>query len=125
MRRFLHIGLLALLAVGCGSPAQETPEQGLQAIIALYEARDFDALIRTRYAELDKARDEAQVKSLITRFETTFADSAALERAVATYEAALATEPDFDQQGATAVFGLEEGVVRLSRMADGRWGFRL
>ena len=40
---------------------EETPNEGLTAIIKLYETKDFDTLVRERYAELHKAKSEAKL----------------------------------------------------------------
>ncbi len=125
IHRLIFAGLLGLLLSGCGSPSSESPEQGLQAIIELYEARDFDALIRTRYAEIGKANGEPQVLNLIARFEAAFAGEQDLARAVATFETALQSAPELQENGSVAVFQLEGEFCKLSRMTDGRWGFHL
>lgn len=130
--------LIAALVAGCSSQAPqagargdevaaaaETPADALRAIIALYQARDFDRLVRTRYAEIGKAENDQQVQALIDRFTSRYADDSMLERAVAAYRAALAVEPEISDDGAVATFNLERGFIRLSKMADGRWGFHL
>ncbi|MCK5187401.1 MAG: hypothetical protein KAR43_09750 [Deltaproteobacteria bacterium] len=66
------IAIAVLSIVGCKSSESETPVQGIQSIIQLYEARDFNSLIRTRYAEISKAENEEQIQSLIDRFTTRF-----------------------------------------------------
>jgi hypothetical protein len=103
----------------------ETPAQALGAIIALYESRDFATLIRTRYAEIDKAENEEQVQSLIDRFSSRFESDEALGQAIATFESAREGTPELTQDGTVATFNVEGGFIKLSRMADGTWGFHL
>ena len=120
-------GFGLLLLLGCSTPEvpAETPADGLRAIIALYESGDFATLIRSRYAEIDKAETEAQVTALITRFETQFEEPSRREEAITTYTALLDQTPTLSDDGRTATYTAESGTVRLSRMANGRWGFRL
>ena len=125
--------LLALCFCGCGSK-EETPEnldrpetlqEAIQEIISLYESGDFDSLIRTRYAEIGKTEGEAQIEKLVERFSTRFADKKAIEEAVSTYRAALKAEPETSQDGKLTTFKLDQGIMKLSRMPSGKWGFHL
>ena len=117
--------VVTLGLLGCSSAQQETPTQAIQEVIKLYESQDFDALIRTRYAEISKAANEEQIESLITRFTTRFGDEAALNQAIATYKAALQLTPEISEAGKIATFQLDHGFIKLSRMSDGKWGFHL
>jgi len=103
----------------------ETPSQGIQAIMDLYAARDFDSLIRTRYAEISKAENEEQIQFLIDRLDTTFQDDDQLSKAIALYASALQAAPEFSEDGTVVTFEASEGLVRLSRMSNGTWGFHL
>ncbi len=64
--------IMLILTVLTFSPllfvGEETPNEGLTAIIKLYETKDFDTLVRERYAELHKAKYEAEVVVLIEKF---------------------------------------------------------
>lgn len=119
------LALVILSVAGCGGGAEETPAEALQAIIRLYEAEDYDALIRTRYAEIGKTNNEQQVQSLIDRLATTFADPTELDRALTTYRSALSVEPRYSEDGTVAIFELGHASLRLSRMPGGKWGFNL
>jgi hypothetical protein len=88
-------------------------------------ARDFDTLIRTRYAELAKAENEEQIEALVNRFRTRFAGDDALAQAVSIYESLSSVEPELSDEGNAATYRLEGRFVKLSRMADGRWGFHV
>lgn len=105
--------------------AQETPAEGIASIIALYEARDFSTLFRTRYAEINKAESEEQIQSLIDRFALRFESDEALDAAIATYTSVLELTPELSEDGAVATFQLDEGFIKLSKMANGTWGFHL
>lgn len=105
--------------------APETPAQAIRAIIQLYEARDFDSLIRTRYAEIWKADNEQQIQTLVDRFSTRFADNAMLTEAISTYESVIEITPVLSEDDTVAVFNMDHRFVKLSRMPDGNWGFHL
>ncbi len=124
VKNVIMVGIVATGLVGCGSSASETPPQALQAIIRLYEARDFDALIRTRYAELFKAEDESQIQELVNRFADLFQDADNLNEAISTYQSALGVTPAITDDS-VAVYDLNGRSFRMSRMQDGRWGFHL
>lgn len=123
--------VLLLLLAACGSgesgePAiPETPAQALQIIHDLHEARDHDALIRTRYAEIWKAESEADILHLIARFDDLFANEVNYNEALATYQEAMGVDPDFSEDGSLATYTLSGGTLRLSRMPSEKWGFHL
>jgi len=119
------ITLAALSLVGCTSSESETPVQAIQSIIDLYEARDFDSLIRTRYAEIWKAKNEEQIQMLIDRFTTRFQDETKLNEAISTYKSVLELTPELSENDTVAIFRLDDGFIKLSQMQNGKWGFHL
>ena len=128
MRNVVVRLLMALVClVGCGgdSTGTETPAEAVREIIRLYEARDFESLVRTRYAELSKAESEQQVHALIDRFQERYRDEATLNQATLRYRSLLEMTPEITNDGNTATFNLGEGFVKLTRMPNGMWGFHL
>ncbi len=119
------IGIMVIGLYGCESAEPETPAQALGALIQLYEARDFDALVRTRYAEISKAENEQQIQSLIDRFATRYQTEDRLNEAIAIYESALQVTPELTEGGTIARFTVDDGFIKLSRMPNGNWGFHL
>jgi hypothetical protein len=119
------LALVLLAACGSPEPGPETPTEAAGAIAELYRARDFDALVRTRYAEIAKAENDEQVRALVERFRSRFESDEALAQAVSTYESLQAVEPEMSDDGRVATFRVQQGFVKLSRMPDGRWGFHL
>ena len=117
--------LAALSFVGCKSSESETPVQGIQSIIQLYEARDFNSLIRTRYAEISKAENEEQIQMLIDRFTNRFEDENKLNEAISTYKSVLQLTPELSENNTVAIFRLDNGFIKLSQMPNGNWGFHL
>lgn len=124
--KILFINLIALLCiVGCTPSEPETPAEAIQSIIKLYEARDFDSLIRTRYAEIWKAENEEQIKQLIDRFTTRFQDENKLSEAISTYKSVLQLTPEISENDSMAIFNLDDKFIKLTRMTNGKWGFHL
>ena len=121
----LTITLAVLSIVGCTSSESETPVQSIQSIIQLYEARDFDSLIRSRYAEIYKAENEEQIQMLIDRFTTRFQDENKLNEAISTYKSVLELTPELSENDTVAIFKLDNGFIKLSQMQNGKWGFHL
>lgn len=105
--------------------ATENITSGLQEIINLYETRDFDKLIRTRYAEIYKAESEEQILVLIGQFKTRYSNEDMLNRVIDLYKSLLDKTPEFSDDNKTATFNLDNGFVKFSLMSDGRWGFHL
>ncbi len=126
-RIFIGAMLSIVILSGCGKPSSgpETPEEALQAIIQLYENQDFDTLVRSRYAEIGKAEGEEQVQAIIDRLKGRFSNEERRNQAIAIYKSLLATSPEISENGTVAIYGLDQGFVKLSRMPDGKWGFHL
>lgn len=125
--KYLVLALLSLLLfIGCRDDnTAESPEQAIKSIITLYKAKDFNSLIRTRYAELPKADNELQIQFLVDRFSKRFADEEKLKAAIKTYKSALKSKKEWSNGGNTVTFKLKKGFIMLSVMPDGRWGFHL
>jgi hypothetical protein len=124
--RFLGTLFIAALCIaGCTSNKSETPVEAIQSIIQLYEARDFDSLIRTRYAEIYKAENEEQIQMLIDRFTTSFREENKLNEAITTYKSVLNLTPEISENDTVAIFRLDNSFIKLSQMQNGKWGFHL
>ncbi len=122
------------LCLGCAERAKEvpkpvdspeTPAEAMAAIVKLYQDENFSALIRKRYAEIGKAKDESQVEALVARFTTRFEDDASKEKAIEIYRSALNIEPALSDDESVATYQLGDSFIKLSRMANGLWGFHL
>lgn len=115
--------------------AAESPQEGLQAIIALHEAEDFSTLIKQRYPELDKVTSEAKVAVLIERYTQRAAGTPArLQQTIAQYsrylEAPVAMAknpmPRSTETDSVAIFSLnKKETMRLYKQKTGKWGFHL
>ncbi len=125
LRSVFFTAVISLGIFACQSSPPETPARAMEEIIRLYENRDFDSLIRTRYAEIHKAENDAQVQSLIDKFKTRFSSDDMLEMAISTYKTALQITPQIQDDGTTAIYNLEKGFIKLTRMENGNWGFNL
>lgn len=102
----------------------ETPEQGLQAILELYKAQDWEGLVKSRCLDTRHAGSKAAVEDLVASIRSQFSDTETLGALVASFEAALANKPRLESEGSVAIFSSERGSVRLSRMDNGAWGLR-
>lgn len=126
MTKILFINIIVLLSiVGCTPSEPETPVQAIQSIIKLYEAGDFDSLIRTRYAEIYKAENDEQIQMLIDQFKTRFRDENKLNEAISTYKSVLQLTPEISENDSMAIFNLDDKFIKLTRMTNGKWGFHL
>ncbi len=103
----------------------ETPAEAMEAIISLIQAKDYEALIRTRYAEIGKANGEAQIQTLIDRMRTTYEADENAATVIANYREALAQVTAVSATDEVVDYSISTGVVKLSRMPDGNWGFHL
>ncbi len=129
MRTHIYIGAILSIIImsGCGKPSSEpeSPQKALQTIIQLYETQDFDTLVRSRYAELGKAENEEQVQTIIDRLKGRFSDEQRRNQAIAIYKSLLTISPEMSENGTVAIYKMDQGFVKLSRMQDGKWGFHL
>lgn len=121
--RLSSILLMVFLFTGCGPNKPETPNEAIQAIIHLYEQQDFDTLIRTRYAEIDKAENEEQVKKLVNRFATRFSNEGKRNEVIAVFQSLLPLTPEISDDGSVATYKLDGRSFRLLLMPNGQWGF--
>ncbi len=124
----IQIIMLAIMIFGgcrSGPNDAESPGQALLAIIQLYQNQDFDTLICSRYAEIEKAENQEQVQALVDRFQRQYSNDENRSKAIAIYKALLDLQPEITDGGTTAIYRLDKGFVRLSRMPDGKWGFHL
>lgn len=106
------------------NPQEETPQQGLEAIVALYKAHDWEELVKNRCLSAKDVETEEAQQELIVSLSSQFSDSESLDALVTSYEAALSAEPRIESEGTVAIFASEVGSVRLSKMDNGAWGLR-
>lgn len=102
----------------------ETPQQGLQAILELYKAQNWQGLVESRCLDTRHAGSKAAVQDLVASISSQFSDAETLAALVASFEAALANKPRLESEGSVAIFASEGGSVKLSRMDSGVWGLR-
>lgn len=112
---------------------QETPKEGLQAIISLYQSGDFDRLIKERYNEIHKAEAVGKVDELIARFSKRLAHKNRLDQVVQIYQSALDVTPELTENpypqitetDQMAVFDVDGFILKLYLQKTGRWGFHM
>lgn len=124
--------LSVMICFGCGknessteSKGKETPHQAIENIIELVESENAESLVKQRYAELEKAENPSQVDQLIERFEKILKDPERKSLMVEQYSQALEVAPVFEDNGHLALIEIGTGTIRMSKMSDERWGFRL
>ena len=132
--KFLFVLLVALLAPASVVLAdEETSKQGVQAIIALYQARDFSALIRERYTEIYKAETVGKVDELVEKFSLRLADEGKLNRVIELYTQCLDVAPVVTtnpnpretETPSMATYTLGEDTFNLYLQKTGKWGFHM
>ncbi|NQZ68989.1 MAG: hypothetical protein HRT89_13075 [Lentisphaeria bacterium] len=115
----------------------ETAEDGLKNIIALYKAKDFSTLIKTRYTEIHKTKSKEDIDKLVAMFTKRFGNEAKLNQIIGFLESAAKAKaklikeekPQKTETGNVAVFkaklGEKEIDYKLYKMKTGLWGFHL
>lgn len=126
MKKLLIFLVIFINFIGCRDGSSvESPETAIKEIIKLYKAKDYETLIKTRYAELPKANSEFQIQFLTDKFQKRFSDKEKLNQAIKTYKSALKAPKEWSNGGNTVTFKLKEGFIMLSVMPNGKWGFHL
>jgi hypothetical protein len=134
MKKIISIFALMLLVVSSSYAKEETASEGLKAIINCYKTGNFDTLVKERYAELFKAKNEAEIEKIIAYFSKRFSNKEKLDQVVAMFtEISKATpvvtpvtkKPPF---GATKVAKFDFGKKRpyvLWLLPSGKWAFTM
>ena len=117
------------------SVSAETAIEGLKEIKALYEAKNFEKLIKERYSEIHKAKDDAEVEKIIGFMKKRFGNEKNLNMVLKIYEGAEKVEPvimknpspNESEDENMAVFKIKfhgkELPFNLYQMKNGKWGF--
>lgn len=132
--------IILMLIVGVFLAVQaytETPKEGLKAIIKLYKSQDFEKLVKERYSELHKAKNEKDVQKVIEMLKKRFSQEKKREQMISFLESALKSppkeikneKPQKTESGNIAKFKIEmKGRTieyKLYKMKTGLWGFHL
>ena len=132
--KYLIAVLLSLCSILPSSYAEdESPTEGLQAIINLYKSKDFDTLLRERYAEIHKAKTDDEIEKLVKMFSAKFSNEKRLNKTISIYEKILlitpiiATNenPQITESDKIAQFPMEDSSYKLYLLKTGKWGFHL
>ena len=114
---------------------EETPKEALQAIIKLYESKNFEKLIKERYSEIHKADTPEKLKKFIDMFSKRFSNEKNLRIKVSFLKEGLKAEPEIFKNIApnesetedVASFPVKihgkEIEYNLYKMKSGKWGF--
>lgn len=132
----LSIPLLALmlLAMTSGCAREESATEGLHAIIDLYKAGNYEVLVKERYAELFKAKDDAQVEQLVAHFAKRFSNEAKLKQALEMLSEISKVAPEVTPVTKDTPFGAtksasfdfgEERPYVLWLLPSGKWAFTM
>ncbi len=103
----------------------ETPQQALLDLRQLYEARDWDRLVRERCADAPYATAAAELLALTARLEREYADETAHRHLLAKLALAASLKPKLADDGRVALFAVNGEVLSLTLMDTGQWGVRL
>ena len=135
--RKAQIIIFTLLFFIAGSVFAETPKEAAKALKALYEAKDFEKLVKERYTELHKAKNDKDVQKIIDMISGQFSNEKNLKMILTIYDQLINTEPTIEEKanpqksesGKVAVFkvkfGDKELPFKLYEMKNGKWGFHL
>ncbi|MCM8531885.1 MAG: hypothetical protein NE330_12040 [Lentisphaeraceae bacterium] len=128
--------LLLILFLFTLSMAAETPKDGLSAILSFYKNKQIETLVKERYTELYKAKNEKDLKKIVTFLSELANDEKFMKEFSSFFEELLKTEPKLSKQdpeyiretetGDIAKFKAKSGrTYRLYKMKSGKWGFHL
>lgn len=131
-----HFILIFLFAFGFNAQIfanEETPYQAIKEIMNLYKTKDFETLVKDRYAELHKAKSDTEVQKVIQMFSKKFSGDKILNRILAIYEITLAITPEIvenpnpqiTETNKMAIFKMEKGEMKLYLLKTGKWGFHI
>lgn len=140
MKYFKYIFLTVLLIFAGKSFAEveeegESPKAALQAIIKLYESKDFEKLIKERYSEIHKADTAEKLKAFIEKFTKRFSSEKNLRIKISFLKEGLKVEPKIfkniapneneDEEMAHFPIKIHDREVEyiLYKMKSGKWGF--
>ena len=134
----MKIFIILLLAILSITPyalaGEETPQEGVQSIIKLYEEKNFDILIRERYAEIYKAEAEGKVDVLIKRYSQKLSnDEKKLQQIIqilkrfskVTPVLTVNPNPAVTETDKMAEFRDKKDTYKLYLLKTGKWGFHL
>lgn len=132
--KIISILFVAMLCfVSSVHAGQETPKEGIKSIIALFQAKDFDTLIRERYSEIYKAQAVGKVDELINRVTKRFSNQKRLARSIQVFKRALDVEPEIminpapreTETDKMASFNVQDGPVVIYLQKSGKWGIHM
>ena len=133
----MKIIIVLLIAVLAPAPyalaSEETPHQGVRAMIELYQARDFATLIRERYTERHKAEAAGKMPELMDKYARRLAAEETLQQVISRYSECLEVDPviadnpnpQVTETARIALFHLEAGTLKLYLQKTGKWGFHM
>jgi hypothetical protein len=116
-----------------GVLAEETPQEGLKAIDECYKTKNFDKLVKERYAELHKCKNANEVQQVIDMFKKRFSNDKILKQISEIHAKALQVKPEIStnkhpQESETdkmAKFKVDKITIRLYLLKTGKWGFHM
>ena len=137
MTVFLLLGSLAFAEDKDASKEEsgETPKEALQAIIKLYEGKNFEKLIKERYSEIHKADTPEKLKKFIEMFSKRYSNAKNLRIKLSFLKEGLKVEPEVfknidpneSEAEEMAHFPIKihdrEVEYILYKMKSGKWGF--
>ena len=133
MNKLLFVLLSLFFVCQASLAAEESPEEGLNEIISLYKSKNFDILIKERYTEIYKAKNDKEVESLIMLFSKKMENVKRYKQTIALLESIDLTNieisknpsPQLTETKKMAVFRLKNGTYKLYLQKNGKWGFHL
>ncbi|EDM25990.1 hypothetical protein LNTAR_19372 [Lentisphaera araneosa HTCC2155] len=127
---------ISCLLTSCSQQNEETPQEGLEAIIDLYETKNITKLVNERYTEIHKFKNEEDKQEVINKITKYISNEKKYEEMILFFKSVQNTEPNFSQTdpkwvqptetGESANFKGKPGqTYTLYEMKNGLWGFRM
>lgn len=134
MKTFISALALIFFTIPSSYGKEESATEGLKAITELYKTGNYKVLVKERYAEIFKAKNDAEIEKLIAYFAKRFSDKEKLDKVLKMFAEISKVVPEIKPVtkktpfGATKVAKFDLGKNRpyvLWLLPSGKWAFTM